>query len=400
MKLTVPSTRMQTALAQTKTAVPTRATLPILAGVHLETEGSDLVLTTSNLDQSIMVRLPATVKVQGRLVVSHERLLGFFQRLPDAEVRMETRDGVLVLAAGKSRAELRTMAADDFPATPLVEQAKEPDLVLSGADLALIADRVAFAAENLGDSASTRYKDGISFRFAEQSMRVMGTSGFRFSGLTFPSDTDPGTEEFLLHREAVERLAKLYDEEDLVSVYRDGNQMLFRAGARTMVLRTMQDDYAAYEPVLNGLRHGVDRSLTVDRAALVQALQRVAVVAAGAPVNPVRLDAGETTLRLYTATEDAGEAAEEVEAEREGGEWWAAFNAQYLLGALTHMVADQVRIEMDKHPHKAILIRPAEDGDVQHELVVVPINPDMVWGWDLPPMNDNARQREAALVGA
>src|SRR5512135_2473778 len=98
--------------------LPTRPSVPVLAGVLLE--GTDGGLTISGFDYEVSaeVQVPAEIATPGKALVSGRLLSDITRALPAKPVDVSV-DGTRVsLICGNSRFSLPTMAVEDYPALP------------------------------------------------------------------------------------------------------------------------------------------------------------------------------------------------------------------------------------------------------------------------------------------
>ena len=106
------------AVAWVARTLPTRPTVPVLAGVLLT--GSDDGLTISGFDYEVSaeVRLAAEIASPGKVLVSGRLLSDITRALPNKPVDVQV-DGTRVsLACGSAKFSLPTMAVEDYPTLP------------------------------------------------------------------------------------------------------------------------------------------------------------------------------------------------------------------------------------------------------------------------------------------
>src|SRR3984885_2996938 len=106
------------AVAWVARTLPTRPTVPVLAGVLLT--GSDDGLTVSGFDYEVSaeVRLAAEIASPGKVLVSGRLLSDITRALPNKPVDVQV-DGTRVsLACGSAKFSLPTMAVEDYPTLP------------------------------------------------------------------------------------------------------------------------------------------------------------------------------------------------------------------------------------------------------------------------------------------
>src|SRR5690242_13149455 len=98
--------------------LPTRPTIPVLAGVLLT--GTDDGLTISGFDYEVSaeVRVSAEIASPGSVLVSGKLLSDITRALPAKPVELSVEGTRVALSCGSARFSLPTMAVEDYPALP------------------------------------------------------------------------------------------------------------------------------------------------------------------------------------------------------------------------------------------------------------------------------------------
>ena len=105
------------ALQSVSGIVERRHTLPILANVLLRKTGSQLQLTTSDLE----IQIRTTAELDGdsgsfATTLGARKLIDILRTMPgDQTVSLESQQSKLILKGGKSRFTLQSLPAEDFP---------------------------------------------------------------------------------------------------------------------------------------------------------------------------------------------------------------------------------------------------------------------------------------------
>src|SRR3954471_14702193 len=89
MKFTVTKERLLEGLQQVQNVVSTRTTLPILSNVLLQAKGSDVFLTTTDLDVGVRGSIKADTEKEGATTLPARRLFTIIRELPSSEVQIE-----------------------------------------------------------------------------------------------------------------------------------------------------------------------------------------------------------------------------------------------------------------------------------------------------------------------
>lgn len=376
MKLTVNSVRLQQAIATVAASTNARASLPVLSGILIHAvDDQHVTLTGTDLDTAAAVRIEADVTEPGRIVVPADRLGAIAQRLPAAEAQLRLKNAsTLSLSCGRTRLDLVGMDYADFPLLPDVPD--EPVVVLKGRDFGIINSRVAFAVAPANDTREGMR--GVGIFLDKGVIRAVATNGRQLSELVMAAEGAKPGGEMLLHPNALDRVGKMFTGEEPVRVSRTANHLALRAEGRTFICRLMGETFPAYQAMLKALRKKVDRWAECDRNSLMSTIQRMQVVAAAVDISPVRLALLDDRIQCYTSTPDAGEAEEELEVDRDGGDTKVVFRTDFLLETLRRVTSPRVRIELSGDENAAVFFLP---GEVEAEgmgstLMLTPIRTD------------------------
>ena len=97
--------------------VERRHTLPILSNVLIEKQAGAVSFLATDLEIQITTASPDDIAGDAfRLTTSAKKLQDILRAIPgNSMVTLEQQDGRLMLKAGKSRFNLQTLPADDFP---------------------------------------------------------------------------------------------------------------------------------------------------------------------------------------------------------------------------------------------------------------------------------------------
>ena len=116
MKVTIPASSMLMSGIQTVlNVVPPKTTLPILSNLLLETDENSLRIGATDLDLSIVTRVPAQIDNPGSITVPARKFAEMVRELPDTPVDIEV-DGVKVeTRCDRGLFRLTGVDKDEFP---------------------------------------------------------------------------------------------------------------------------------------------------------------------------------------------------------------------------------------------------------------------------------------------
>ena len=372
MKVVCSQSELNAALQLVSRAVATRPTHPVLANVLLTADAGTgrLSLTGFDLNLGIQTSLAASVETSGAITLP-ARLLGeIVSRLAsDSPLTLSTEESgeQVQLTSLSGSYQMRGMPADDYPDLPMVESGMTLQLQASGLVQALKG--TLFASS--GDEAK-QLLTGVHLSFTDKNLEAAATDGHRLAvlqvedALQAAADASQGDESvFAVTLPArslreVERLMAGWRSEDPISFFCDRGQVVFLAADQMVTSRTLEGTYPNYRQLIPD---GFSRTLTMDRRALVGALERIAVLA-DQHNNVVKFSSQpESGVVLISAdAQDVGSGSESLAAELSGDAIQIAFNVRYMLDGLKAMAGDRVVLHCNAPTTPAVL-RPAGERD-------------------------------------
>ena len=199
--------KVLSALQSVSGIVERRHTLPILANVLIRKTGTQVELTTSDLE--IQVRTTAELGGDSgnfSTTVGARKLIDILRSMPaDQVVTLTANQNKLTLQGGKSRFTLQTLPSDDFP---LVQEAADFGPVFSVPQKALkdLINQVHFA---MAVHDIRYYLNGILFVAEGKSLTLVATDGHRLALAQATLDVEIPKQEVILPRKTVLELQRL-----------------------------------------------------------------------------------------------------------------------------------------------------------------------------------------------
>jgi DNA polymerase-3 subunit beta len=361
MKFSIAKGELLRGLGRIQSIVEKRNTMPILANAFVEArKDGSLEVAATDLEVSIRSVHPCEVAKPGRVTASAKKLYEILRELPDEPVQIEaTPTSYLSLRCARAAFELAGNAAEEYPALPTL--APGETLTLPALLLGQMIERTMYAAS----ADETRYNlNGVFVEFLAETgkLRMVATDGHRLAYVDRPLGVEVRglASGVIIPRKGLAEFKRLVDEEDAdeVELGFEGNSALVRKRGVTLSMRLIEGEFPNYRQVIpQPGRH----QIVLPAEPLIQALRRVIVVAAERS-RAVKLELGSGTLRLSSNNPDVGEAREELDVDYAGEELALAFNARYLLDALSYLGAKEVRLGLQDAVSPAQL-SPADDAD-------------------------------------
>ncbi len=340
MKITCERAYLAQALGVSTRAVSSRNTLPILSNVLLEAKGDHVQLTSTDLDTSIRASVIAFVERDGEVSVPASLLSDVVSRLPDAPITLELSEGKVSVRSGKSEYTIVSLPAEDFPVVP---QVKDGALItLPQGTLKEMLRLTTFAAAKEENRSVLM---GVLFEARASTLTLVATDTHRLSWKQseLSSPVEAPVQAIVPAKPLAELERVLRDTlEDTVTIRFGGSQVQFETGSVTLVSRVLDGTFPPYERLIP---KNCERKLTFERAAMLDAMRRVQIVAKNAMQRSVWRTKGDA-LEVTAESQDVGRAFEEVPIAMEGGDITIAFNAVFLNEVLGIVNAEKMTMEM------------------------------------------------------
>jgi DNA polymerase III subunit beta len=340
--------------------LPTRPTVPVLAGVLLT--GSDDGLTISGFDYEVsaQVQVAAEIASPGSVLVSGRLLSDITRALPAKPVDVGVEGTRMALTCGSARFSLPTMAVEDYPALP---DLPEDTGVISSELFAEAIGQVAVAA---GRDDTLPMLTGIRVEISGEKVVLAATDRFRLAvrELTWSTAAADIEAAVLVPAKTLAEAAKAGPDGADVHLSLGAGSAVgkegllgIRSNGKRSTTRLLDAEFPKFRQLLPAEHTAI---ATIGVAELTEAIKRVALVAdRGAQV---RMEFADDVLRLSAGADDVGRAEEDLPVAFSGDPVTIAFNPTYLTDGLGSLHSERVTFGFTT-PSRPAVLRPAGEDD-------------------------------------
>ena len=344
--------------------VERRHTLPILANVLLEQKDGALHVTATDLEMQITAVADIPGKDGQATTVAARKLQDLLRALPDGSMlNVEAAGNKMTVRAGRSRFNLQTMAAGDYPRISLGTEQLQT-LSLPQKDLRALFALAEFA---MAQQDIRYYLNGMLLVVDQASLQAVATDGHRLSWASLAVPGSYTRQEVILPRKTVLELGKLLaDTDEPVTLDILANQVRFRFGNVELVSKVVDGKFPDYNRVIPS---GYTKLLELDRLELLSALQRAAILS-NEKFRGVRVVLSDGELKIICTNAEQEEAEEVLEVPYKGDSLDIGFNITYLLDVLQNLESERVRLGFGDANSSALVSMPDRD---DYKYVVMPM---------------------------
>lgn len=345
--------------------VEKRHTLPILSNVLIEKSGDQLTWLATDIEIQIRTHTAGAAGADKTAVtVGARKLQDILRSLPDsAEVSLELSEKRMQVKAGKSRFNLQTLPAEDYPRMSQAES-EQVRLQLTQKQFKRLIGLVQYA---MAQQDIRYYLNGLLLVVTGNEVRVVATDGHRLAYASEQIEEAQSRTEVILPRKTILELSRLLsDNDDVLDIRLSPNQAQFRFGDIELVSKLIDGKFPDYERVIPQSHNKV---ITLSRTMLLQSLHRAAILT-NEKFRGVRLVLAPGSMKIISSNADQEEAQEEIEISYDAEALDIGFNVTYLLDVLNNVSIENVEIRLADANSSALITLP---GNERFKYVVMPM---------------------------
>lgn len=371
MKLRVERDVLADSVAWAARTLPSRPSLPVLAGLVL-TAGSDgLTISSFDYEVSGRVEIDADVSDEGVALVSGRLLADIARALPAAPVVLESEGSRLSITCGRSSFVLPTLPAEDYPQLPSMPTTSG---TIGGRSFADAVAQVAIAA---GRDDTLPTLTGVRLEIEGTAITLAATDRYRLAVRDFtwqPQSPSITTHALIPARTLADTAKSLADVDEVLIALASGGSgeglIGFEGDRRRTTTRLLDGEFPKYRTLLPTESSAI---ATVDTTVLSDAVKRVALVAERN--TPVRLAFEGSELTLRAGAGDDATAVEVLECTIDGDAIDIAFNPSYLLDGLAAINAGTTQFAFTQSTRPAVLTAGVEaaNGADSYKYLLMPV---------------------------
>ncbi|MGQ5708564.1 DNA polymerase III subunit beta [Lactobacillus sp. PSON] len=354
-------------------AISSRATIPILSGIKLVLTNDNLLLTGSDTDISIEIKIPVSDDLQvistGSIVLPARFFSEIIKKLPGKDFSFEVKESFQTrIISENSEFTINGLDANNYPRLP--EISDESSFTISGKTFREIINETQFA---VATQESRLVLTGVHFTFNPNMIKAVATDSHRLSERTISLDNGPQKEtDLIIPGKSLQELSRIIGETDpQVRICPGDNQVLFEIGNILFYSRLLEGSYPDTDRLLP---KDSSTSVEFELSELSSALDRASLVTHAGRNNVVKLnlDVQNQTVKLSGESAEIGNVEEDVSFKNlEGENLEISFNPDYLRDALRASITDAVVMKFTQ-PLRPFTVTPNRD-DVNFVQLITPV---------------------------
>jgi len=360
MKFQVEKASLAQVLQKIQSATEKKTTMPILNNCLISAAMDGTVeLSATDLELSLWTKMAAQVKTEGKTTASARKLLEIVREIPQDRISfdLDVLRGRLLVTAGRSRFELSTIAAEDFPNINFYQ-----DLPLTNCDANIFRRALQKTLYSIPMEEETFSAPGLLWHSTEENeFRFVSSDGHRLAYYEVPTGAFPGVEmtrEVIVPRKAVQEIHRLLEKETEASIGVDEKSLVVRTPSTFLSTLLLDAEFPEYEMIIPAER---PFGISVATDVLYPALKRVALVT-DLTYRHVKFNISKNSLELESGNPELGNANDIIDIDYEGEDFSVAFNVKYVMESISVMESSTIRFEWVDQYHGGIFLAPEDPG--------------------------------------
>lgn len=350
-------------------AVAGKRTVQAICGaVHIRTDGDSLILTATDFDCTLRVRMPAEITEPGSIALDAKRLHGLASSFEatDRVSFTSQKDHWMSVECRSTKVRVPGIAPEDFPGIP--ERPSTPAVSVP-------ADAVVELLRRTSPSGNMKDQNWAGMRLVVQSgaVAMASTDGHRMTTAARPLGEDhTGEIEIVASRTHFEAMSKLLSlaPKGAVELQKDERRAYAHVEGRLLIAKLDDKRFPdPLRPITNSRKNSAEPVL-IDRKGLARMVERAAFVAGAAkddvPAVLLRLAGGR--LEISAEGGDSAEVLDVMDVAYAGKEVECGYAAGYLRDFLTTATAERVKFAMNLDETTGSLLH---DEEADHICIVM-----------------------------
>jgi len=374
MKFIVSSTDLLTHLQAISKVISSKNALPILDNFLFNMNGSDLTITASDLETTLITSMVVdNSEGKGSIAIEAKRLTDTLKEFPEQPLTFECDLETLSVDIYSENGKFSVVgqSGEDFPVVPSIKTNKSTtlrvpaELLLSGIVKTLYAT---------ADDELRPVMNGIFFEFTTDKLTFVASDAHKLVRYRRKDVKAEKDSKFILPKKPASLLKNILSKEEQdVTLQFDEKNAFFTLQNYKLICRLTEGQYPNYESVIPVDNPNI---LTVNRVDLHNTIKRVAVFSNQAS-NLIRIKLEPSQLTISAQDLDFSISAyERINGQYEGDEMEIGFKSVFLSEILANINGSEINFTFSD-PSKAGVITPTVH-EIDDEEILVLIMPMMI----------------------
>lgn len=355
MRFLVSREKLCEAVTNLSRAVATKATFPVLEGIHMTATKDGLKMMAYNLEVGMTKTIDINCAEEGSIVFKAKLLGDILRSLSGDTVSFEVNDRLVCKIKSESTMfDIMGMPAEDFPEMPTIDDCER--IVFPCETLKSMVRQTVFACAPA--DAQKPILTGLLFDIEEDNVKIVGVDGFRLAVRKERLSLGKNI-SFVISAKTIGEAVKIIgDEDENIEFFIGRRHIALNIGGYSIISRKIDGEFINYKKIMPS---SYSTTANVNTRELISIIERISLV-----IN----DQIKTIMRCKISNEDmtyscataVGKVTDIYKTEVTGEAFEIGINNRFLTDALKACETDEVTMNFNGS-FSSIIILPKEGDD-------------------------------------
>jgi DNA polymerase-3 subunit beta len=367
MKLIVLQESLAKAVTQASRFASIRSQLPILGNILFRTTKTKLIISSTNLEISVLIQIGAKIDEEGQISIPSKVISEIINNLPKEQITLESEKEQLKIKTSGFSSNVLGMDATDFPKIPgnLIKP-----FILPKKEILESLSQVVFATSV---DETRPILTGVLVILNKNNLVLVATDGFRLSQkkiILNNQKSETIIQKIVIPKGILGEIGRSLEEvsEVQLEIQEKEKQVIFGLGDVVLSSRLLEGNYPDFEKIIPK-----SSSITVrlDKEEFLRAVKLASIFAREA-ANIVKLKLSKDSIKVLAESSSSGSQETDVEASVDGETkgFEIAFNCRFLEEFLHSVAGEEVKMEFTTTDKAGIF---TDSGDPNYLHLIMPV---------------------------
>jgi DNA polymerase-3 subunit beta len=369
MKIKLNSKELLERLQHLSGVVLANSALPILDNFLFEVDGQKLIVTASDLDNTMITSMNAEIDGTQSIAIPSKMLLEILKALPSQPIELVVQEnGIVELVSASGNYSIAYYNGAEFPKGKQMEYPATIKIKVDALESAISNTLFACGSDDLRP-----IMNGVLFQLKNNSITFVSTDAHRLAKYVRRNIDTTQDVDFVVPKKPlgiIKGLIPILGADNIVEVVYNESNASFIMGSYELKTRLIDGKFPNYEGVIP---KDNPNSFTVNTKEFITSLKRVSIFSDKTTHQLAIKQVGNTINLMAEDKNFNTNGSETIDCENHGGDISIGFNARFLAEALGNIDTARVVVETSA-PNRAGIVKPETcDDDEEFLMLVMPV---------------------------
>lgn len=369
MKFIVSSSELLSHLQRISKAISGKATIPILDNFLFELSDSELTITASDLESTLITKMsPENIEGEGSVAIEAKRLLDILREFPEQPLTFEINEETLTTDIISENGKFSVVGApsDEFPHSP---ELNSKEVITFNLDAGILEKGILKTLFATANDELRPVMNGIFFSLTTEDITFVASDSHKLVKYRRTDVKSAKDASFILPKKPASLLKNILPAiDDNVDIEFDSKNAIFTLPGYKLICRLTEGNFPNYESVIpkeNPFK------LIINRTGLYNTVKRVSVFSNQAS-NLVKLHLEGNEITISAQDIDFSISAHErLSCQYNGEKMEIGFKSVFLNEILSNISSDEVILEMSDPSRAGIMLPFEKESEGEDELMLL-----------------------------